>query len=313
MRRENRKQRQKKRQKSAFFLAVTFVLVACLTFFAMSFFNQEKKNETAVLESSDIKISSQTIETKDETVATTNTTEQLVIETSDDTEKEVLDDSGLLANAAQVSYGVYYFNNDTYISNNNNAPMVSASVIKVFIMSYIYEKGIGLQVTSAGESLSSLTQRMIQSSDNHATNTIIDYLGMDVLNQYFEESGYFDTQIQRKMLDEQARSLGKENYTSLNDTMSFLKKIYQNKDSAPYSLMLEVMAGQQIRTKIPRKLPANIVVANKTGELPAVENDIGLVLSVPDPFAIVVLSNNVSSSEGMRDAIGNFALNALRE
>ncbi|RSU14403.1 hypothetical protein CBF29_03390 [Vagococcus elongatus] len=279
----------------------------------MSFFNQEKKNETAVLESSDIKISSQTIETKDETVATTNTTEQLVIETSDDTEKEVLDDSGLLANAAQVSYGVYYFNNDTYISNNNNAPMVSASVIKVFIMSYIYEKGIGLQVTSAGESLSSLTQRMIQSSDNHATNTIIDYLGMDVLNQYFEESGYFDTQIQRKMLDEQARSLGKENYTSLNDTMSFLKKIYQNKDSAPYSLMLEVMAGQQIRTKIPRKLPANIVVANKTGELPAVENDIGLVLSVPDPFAIVVLSNNVSSSEGMRDAIGNFALNALRE
>ena len=52
------------------------------------------------------------------------------------------------------------------------------------------------------------------------------------------------------------------------------------------------------------------MVANKTGELDDTENDIGLVLSEKNPFAIVVLTKNFKSVDGIRTAIGEFALAA---
>lgn len=63
---------------------------------------------------------------------------------------------------------------------------------------------------------------------------------------------------------------GSENYTTLQDTMKFLKSLYENRDNQKYSAMLEIMKGQQVRTKIPSQI--DIPVANKTGELATVEN-----------------------------------------
>ncbi|WP_233619143.1 MULTISPECIES: serine hydrolase [unclassified Enterococcus] len=123
---------------------------------------------------------------------------------------------------------------------------------------------------------------MITVSDNDATNTLIDHVGMDTLNNYFVEKGYSSTKLQRKML-----APGGENYTSLQDTMKFLKKLYQNRGNSKYSSMLEIMKRQQVKTKIPSQI--DVPVANKTGELATVENDIGIVLS-DKPHAIVRMS-----------------------
>ncbi|MDH6364112.1 beta-lactamase class A [Enterococcus sp. PF1-24] len=218
--------------------------------------------------------------------------------------------ANLFANANQVSYGIYYFSDGQFITNSGSMPMVSASVIKVFIMDYLYENGVDMQASAGGESLASLTRRMIQVSDNGATNTLIDYIGMSTLNSYFQQAGYWDTRLERKMLDDNARNNGLDNYTSLNDTMTFLKKVYLNQGSYPYNQMLSIMEGQQINTKLSSQLPANVGVANKTGELPNIENDIGLVLDGENSFAIVVLSDGVTNVSGMRQAIGEFALNA---
>ena len=114
------------------------------------------------------------------------------------------------------------------------------------------------------------------------------------------------------MLDNEARNQGKENYTSLNDCMFFLKKLYQQQGDYPYSTMLNIMEGQTLRTKIPSKLSEDILVANKTGELDNIENDIGLVLTEKNPFAIVVLSQNYQNVEEIRGAIGGFTLAATK-
>lgn len=97
--------------------------------------------------------------------------------------------------------------------------------------------------------------------------------------------------------------------TSLNDTMAFLKKLYQNKSKAPYSTMLDTMKRQQVKTKIPSKI--SVPVANKTGELGNVENDIGIVFS-DKPFAIVVLTNDVSNTANVRSGIGSLAKEAMK-
>ena len=145
---------------------------------------------------------------------------------------------------------------------------------------------------------------MITVSDNDATNILIDHIGTELLNHFFSEKGYSNTKLQRKML-----SQGNENYTSLQDCMKYLRKLYENQGNPKYSTMLEIMKRQQVKTKIPSQL--DVPVANKTGELPTVENDVGIVFS-NRPYAIVVLTNNVSNSQEIRTGIGNLALEAKK-
>ena len=205
--------------------------------------------------------------------------------------------------AGKVAYGVYYFTDKKYLSNNNNDPMISASVIKVFIMEYLYDKGRTGE-TAGGQSVQSLIEQMITVSDNHATNILIDHIGMDTLNHYFSGKGYSSTKLQRKMLAQ-----GNENNTSLQDCMKFLRKLYENQGNPKYSAMLEIMKQQQVKTKIPSQL--TVPVANKTGELATIENDIGIVFS-DKPYAIVVLTNEVSNSQEVRNGIGSLAKEAMK-
>ncbi|OJG56437.1 hypothetical protein RV07_GL004129 [Enterococcus malodoratus] len=206
-------------------------------------------------------------------------------------------------NAGKVAYGVYYFNDKKYLSNNNNDQMISASVIKVFIMEYLYDRGRTGE-TVGGQSVQSLIEQMITVSDNNATNVLIDHVGMESLNSYFTEKGYSGTKLQRKMLEQ-----GSENYTTLQDTMKFLKRLYENRGNQKNTAMLEIMKHQQVKTKISSQL--DVPVANKTGELTTVENDIGIVLS-DKPFAIVVLTNEVSNSQEVRSGIGSLAKEAKK-
>jgi beta-lactamase class A len=179
-------------------------------------------------------------------------------------------------------------------------------------MRYVYHLIENGQITPEymihGQGVGQLIRGMIQWSDNHATNLLIDYFGMELINQYLHEQGYTDTVLQRRMMDMDARHQGRDNYTSTRDTMRFLKGLYYNQSRFPYSEMIEIMLGQEINTKIPLLLPSHTAVANKTGELHDVENDIGIVFGEGFSFAIVLLSSGVNNTGNMRHQIGQLAL-----
>jgi beta-lactamase class A len=219
----------------------------------------------------------------------------------------------LLLHAGDVYYRVFCFNNGTLYSNGESSAMPAASVIKVFIMQYVYslaEQGeLSVDDYIGGQRIRRLIERMIQHSDNTATNVLIDYFGMEAFNQYFLEQGFKDTILQRRMLDFDARNRGFDNLSSTRDAMEFLRRLYNNRSMYPYIEMLEIMRGQEIRTKIHLFLPPNTVVASKTGELNDVENDIGLVFTENSAFAIVVFTNNVRDSFSTRQAIGRLTRN----
>lgn len=270
---------------------------------------QESVKSSTISTSLSEEIPSETTEVRsyENESSTLVSTEESIVPTS-----ASLDFSPIERNAKTVAYGIYYFNTGEYLTNDNNNSLISASVIKVFIMEYIFTKQFDLSSIISGETLENLAYRMITVSDNEATNILIDYLGMENLNAYFLEKGYSNTKLERKMLDTTAQDQGLENYTSLEDTMKFLKNIYAQKDSYPYSKMLNIMLNQQIKTKIPSKLNGSVSVANKTGELVGVENDIGIVFA-SNPFAIVVLTNGVYNSDALREAIGNITLTAVNK
>jgi len=208
-------------------------------------------------------------------------------------------------------YGILYFDKNVLYTSGNSAQTPSASVIKVFIMEYAYHQiaqgKLSPDSTIAGRNLKSLIETMIQDSNNEAANILIDEFGMSEMNAFWQNNGYASTVLQRRMLDMDARNAGKDNYTSLDDCQAFLTKLYSNREVYPYSEMLAIMKGQNVRTKIPVNLPSGVVVAHKTGELNDVENDIGIVFSEGSDYAIIALTFNPSSSAAACSAIAQLA------
>jgi len=220
----------------------------------------------------------------------------------------------MFLHAEYVHYSIYYFSDGVWYSSDESSAMPAASVIKIFIMQYAYlliERGeLAESDMIGGHTVRRLIELMVQRSDNTATNILIDRFGMENINQFILEQGFSDTVLQRRMLDMDARNQGFDNYTSTRDAMEFLRRLYDNRMVFPYSEMLEIMEGQEIRTKIHLFLPSGTVVASKTGELPDVENDMGLVFTEGGVFAIVVFSDGVRNTTAARQAIGQLALQA---
>lgn len=212
--------------------------------------------------------------------------------------------------AEKVYAGVYFFEDGKeFMTESEKTP--SASIIKLFIMEYAYsEIGKGNYTEQSlinGTYLEFLLNAMIKNSDNNATNVLISEFGMENINTFIKNSGYNDTVLGRKMLEFEAQQRGEDNYTSLNDVMAFLKKIYNNKDVYPYNAMLEIMKGQTVKTKLPVNLPYGTVIAHKTGELSDVENDAGIVFSPNGDYAVLVLTNKTTTPVNTREAISVFS------
>lgn len=208
------------------------------------------------------------------------------------------------------NWAVHTFSDGRTYKKNGDKSVPSASVIKLFMMEYIYNRiytvgDLEMTDTIGGRTIKSLVFDMIAKSDNEATNLVIGKFGMDTFNQFFAEKGYTGTKLERKMLDYDAMAAGKENYTSVDDVLLFLKKIYENKDSDMYADMISIMKQQVRRWKIPKKLPEGIAVANKTGELDTVENDVGIVFSEHGDYIVIFLSSKISSKDGTIEAIAN--------
>lgn len=223
-----------------------------------------------------------------------------------------LNASTLTKSAGKVYYGVHYFKDKQDFSSNNSERTSAANVIELFIMDYALAQKDGSEQVIEDKKLNEWLTPMIQQNDINATNVLIDHYGMDNMNGYFKDQGYPDTVIERRMVDINVRSTDKDNYTSLNDCMKLLKKIYDGREKEPQKTMLEMMKGQVIRTKIRAQLPKDVVAGNVTGEQQNVENDIGLVLTEDNPFAIVVLTKDVSDILKTRTAIADFSLAATK-
>lgn len=59
--------------------------------------------------------------------------------------------------------------------------------------------------------------------------------------------------------------------------------------------MMQLLLGQTRRTKIPAGVPSGVKVANKTGELAAVQNDVVIVFGT-HPYVLAVMSSDISSA-----------------
>lgn len=140
-----------------------------------------------------------------------------------------------------------------------------------------------------------LVELMIVVSDNVATHMIIDRIGLKRFNEIFKNLGLKNTNLDRYVMDLRSRNNGVENYTTAKEIGTLLEKIYYGKlVSKQASLeMLEIMLKQEISDRIRKKLPSNVIVANKTGTMKNVFHDVGIVFTNNGNFILCVLTEDL--------------------
>lgn len=150
---------------------------------------------------------------------------------------------------------------------------------------------------------------MIITSDNTATNVLIDFLGMDVLNQYFREIGLLHTTIQRKMMDVERLAKGFDNTTSARDMAQLFSRIYRRDLLSPAfsELTLEILSRQRVHESLKRYLVDDVKLAHKTGGLDTVDHDVGIVYSSTGDYLIGVFITEVTNNDQARQLIGRIS------
>lgn len=213
-------------------------------------------------------------------------------------------------------------------THRNDEVIKSASLIKVFIMaeamarvkkgelsleteieveeSDIVDFSVLLFLKTRAYALEELLNLMIVYSDNTATNVLIDYLGMDAINNRIRELGYEKSILQRKMMDFASARAGKENYTTPDEMADFLQRLYNRELlQEPYdSIMLKIMEGQADETMMRDHLPDEIMIARKSGELDCLDHDIAIVFGNETNYLYCFFGWNAESNNEARQLLG---------
>lgn len=142
---------------------------------------------------------------------------------------------------------------------------------------------------------------MIILSDNVATNKLINILNMESINSTAKELGMKSTILGRKMMDGDAKKRGLDNYTSPKDTLTILEAYLNPSKVIELSpenreTILDILKKQQCNNKLPFLMPKNVSFAHKTGELPGVEHDAGILFSQAGTIVIVVLTKDLEDN-----------------
>ncbi|MBI5215330.1 MAG: serine hydrolase [Ignavibacteriae bacterium] len=151
---------------------------------------------------------------------------------------------------------------------------------------------------------------MIIVSDNTGTNYVIDQFGtehdekLNAVNKRMESLGLQNTKLQNKLYSFATKKKTPEakrfgiGYTTPNDMMLLLEKIVNGEivDSASSDQIISIMRGQQYIDMAPRYLPftedTTLWVANKTGSLDEVKNDVGIVSSSEGTYVYAIFCDN---------------------
>jgi len=130
--------------------------------------------------------------------------------------------------------------------------------------------------------LEDLLSAMLSLSDNTASNALLQHLGMDRCNDRAGASGLRATRIRRRFYDWEAQRQGRENTTTPRESALLLVDLARRAQEVGRGgevsrATMQALLAQSDRETIPAALPQRLAIANKTGELPGVRNDVAIV------------------------------------
>ncbi|WP_315822413.1 serine hydrolase [Paraflavitalea speifideaquila] len=145
-----------------------------------------------------------------------------------------------------------------------------------------------------------LVYDMIIMSSNLATNIVIELVEAKKVTQTMRDLGANSIQVRRGVEDSKAYQQGLNNTTTALDQLVIFEKIAtgQAVDSASSQAMIKILLDQQFNEVIPARLPKEVKVAHKTGNITGVQHDAGIVF-LPDgrKYVLVILSKGIKNEK----------------
>lgn len=226
--------------------------------------------------------------------------------------------------AGQVSYYVAKLDEtgpmQVIAAGNENQVHAGASMVKTLVMEYLFnlaqeghidlddslslrsvpavEGGGALQELVGTHSFTylELCRLMMVLSDNWATNLLLHHLGVENINGRAVELGLDVFEIQRYMMDGQARKEGRENRITAYEMAKLLEHLYHLKDASPYGKeMWRILGRQQFRDHIPFHWGEEVPFYHKTGCLENVEHDGGVYQAIHGDYVFVILMSSIAN------------------
>ena len=160
------------------------------------------------------------------------------------------------------------------------------------------------------KSIYSLVFDMITVSSNFATNLIIDYVGVENVNNTMRKIGANDINVLRGVEDIKAFEKGLNNTTTAYDLMIIFEKLAEGEiiDKFNSEKMIEILLNQKYKDKIGLYLPKNARIASKDGIISSSVHDSGIIF-LPDgrKYILVILSKNLSDVENASKLIAEIS------
>lgn len=167
--------------------------------------------------------------------------------------------------------------------------------------------GVLTHLDSPSMSLRDYAVLMVVLSDNTATNLLIDMVGMDAVTRRMNGLGMSTLKLQRRMMDAEAARKGRENVGTPSDLARLLAMIYRGEGLSKTGAEGIIAILEKPKTSALRDgVPSSVRVANKTGTLPGVVADAGVVYVTGRPYIFVAttafLQNDAAGHAAIRTA-----------
>jgi beta-lactamase class A len=157
--------------------------------------------------------------------------------------------------------------------------------------------------------ISDLTEWMIVSSSNLATNLLLDYISVEQALSVLGDAGVHGVHLRRGVDDTTAHDKNFNNETTaqgLLELFATLRGDFLSK--AGRDFVINILLQQRFNSMIPAPLPAHASVAHKTGEISTACHDAGIVyLPEREPYILVVLTEVAAETNGRREAIAKIS------
>ncbi len=190
----------------------------------------------------------------------------------------------------------------------------------------IREFGDGTRLT-----VRDLVHVMIVVSDNTATNLLLDRISADYVNECLDEWGYPDTRSMRKVRGDRNQLKAAAGHSKAgrlpenqrfglgsstpHDMIAILEKLERGEivSGEASREMIAILARQQLKEGIGRRVNARLRVASKSGALDALRADVGIVYGPNGRIAIAITVDNMPKIDYSFDNAGNILIADLTD
>lgn len=157
--------------------------------------------------------------------------------------------------------------------------------------------------------VSDLTEWMIVSSSNLATNLLLDYIGVEQAQRVLREAGISGVELRRGVDDTKAHDQNFNNETTADGLVQLFARLRGDfLSKASRDMAINILLQQRFNSMIPAPLPSRASVAHKTGEISTACHDAGIVyLPEREPYILVALTEVPAESNGRRETIAKIS------